>query len=209
MRVNAASLVAAIPMAAFVKADAFVAPSSTPLAPLAANRRDVGGSSLARVPLAAAGGSCDRRHGRTAAAAAAPWSATALGMSGGGGGGGEAVATEGTATIPDEIFNLVKSIIGAGVLSLPAGAFRRWLSSVAPLLMRALMYNLSPPSPLSFRSFFFDFVVRYCRIRKCAERPHPGHDHHHLHRGHLRLHLPAHRARLQDDRRDVLRRLLG
>ena len=123
MRVNAASLVAAIPMAAFVKADAFVAPSSTPLAPLASNRRDVGGSSLARVPLTAAGGSCDRRHGRTAAAAA-PWLATALGMSGGGGG-GEAVATEGTATIPDEIFNLVKSIIGAGVLSLPAGAFRR------------------------------------------------------------------------------------
>jgi len=120
MRVNAASLVAAIPMAAFVKADAFVAPSSTPLAPLAANRRDVGGSSLARVPLTAAGGSCDRRHGRTAAA---PWSATALGMSGGGGG-GEAVATDGTATIPDEIFNLVKSIIGAGVLSLPAGEFR-------------------------------------------------------------------------------------
>ena len=27
----------------------------------------------------------------------------------------------GTATIPNEIFNLVKSIIGAGVLSLPAG----------------------------------------------------------------------------------------
>jgi amino acid permease len=38
-----------------------------------------------------------------------------------GGGGGEAVSTEGTATIPDEIFNLVKSIVGAGVLSLPAG----------------------------------------------------------------------------------------
>ena len=27
----------------------------------------------------------------------------------------------GTATIPDEVFNLVKSIVGAGVLSLPAG----------------------------------------------------------------------------------------
>lgn len=27
----------------------------------------------------------------------------------------------GTATIPNEIFNLVKSIVGAGVLSLPAG----------------------------------------------------------------------------------------
>jgi amino acid permease len=28
---------------------------------------------------------------------------------------------EGTATIPNEVFNLVKSIVGAGVLSLPAG----------------------------------------------------------------------------------------
>ena len=117
MRINAASLVAAIPMAAFVKADAFVVPSSTPLAPPATNRRD--GGSLARVPPTVAGGSLDRRHRR----AAAPWSAAALGMSGGGG--GEAVATEGTATIPDEIFNLVKSIIGAGVLSLPAGASRQ------------------------------------------------------------------------------------
>ena len=31
----------------------------------------------------------------------------------------------GTATIPNEIFNLVKSIVGAGVLSLPAGEFCR------------------------------------------------------------------------------------
>lgn len=29
----------------------------------------------------------------------------------------------GTASIPNEIFNLVKSIVGAGVLSLPAGKF--------------------------------------------------------------------------------------
>eukprot|EP00978_Attheya_sp_CCMP212_P040959 scaffold229254_cov51-Attheya_sp.AAC.3 len=29
----------------------------------------------------------------------------------------------GTATIPNEIFNLVKGIVGAGVLSLPAGAY--------------------------------------------------------------------------------------
>lgn len=27
----------------------------------------------------------------------------------------------GTATIPNEVFNLIKSIVGAGVLSLPAG----------------------------------------------------------------------------------------
>jgi len=29
----------------------------------------------------------------------------------------------GTASIPNEVFNLVKSIVGAGVLSLPAGEF--------------------------------------------------------------------------------------
>ena len=29
----------------------------------------------------------------------------------------------GTATIPNEVFNLVKSIVGAGVLSLPAGNY--------------------------------------------------------------------------------------
>ena len=34
-----------------------------------------------------------------------------------------AVSTDGTATIPDEVFNLVKSIVGAGVLRLPAGEF--------------------------------------------------------------------------------------
>lgn len=36
--------------------------------------------------------------------------------------GGEQVGG-GTATIPNEIFNLVKNIVGAGVLSLPAGEF--------------------------------------------------------------------------------------
>lgn len=35
--------------------------------------------------------------------------------------GGGAQDDEGTATIPNEVFNLVKSIVGAGVLSLPAG----------------------------------------------------------------------------------------
>ena len=32
--------------------------------------------------------------------------------------------TGGTATIPDEVFNLVKNSVGAGVLSLPAGKWR-------------------------------------------------------------------------------------
>ena len=33
------------------------------------------------------------------------------------------ISGTGTASIPNEIFNLVKSIVGAGVLSLPAGKF--------------------------------------------------------------------------------------
>lgn len=36
-------------------------------------------------------------------------------------GGGSDKKSGGTATIPNEVFNLIKSIVGAGVLSLPAG----------------------------------------------------------------------------------------
>jgi hypothetical protein len=39
----------------------------------------------------------------------------------GGGSGVGATESGGTATIPNEVFNLIKSIVGAGVLSLPAG----------------------------------------------------------------------------------------
>ena len=42
--------------------------------------------------------------------------------------GGDSDATKskgtGTATIPTEVFNLIKSIVGAGVLSLPAGKYK-------------------------------------------------------------------------------------
>ena len=62
-----------------------------------------------------------RAGGDAAAAAPSPLN-VALAMSGGSGGGdGAAVAVEGTATISNEVFNLIKGIIGAGVLSLPAG----------------------------------------------------------------------------------------
>ena len=37
--------------------------------------------------------------------------------------GGGKSESGGTATIPNEVFNLVKSIVGAGVLSLPAGKY--------------------------------------------------------------------------------------
>ena len=106
MRVNAILLLAAIPMAAFVEADAFVSPSSSYGASLSAKRRH------AKMPVTAA----------TAAIATTKWSNTALEMSGGEGE-AAAVSTDGTATIPDEVFNLVKSIVGAGVLSLPAGKY--------------------------------------------------------------------------------------
>ena len=92
-------------MAAFVEAEAFVSPSPSSYGK-ARNH--------AKLPVTTAGRPLDAR--------AAPWSSSALEMSGGGGG-GEAVSSEGTATIPDEVFNLVKSIVGAGVLSLPAGEY--------------------------------------------------------------------------------------
>lgn len=48
----------------------------------------------------------------------------------------EAIGT-GSATIPNEVFNLVKSIVGVGVLSLPAGiaAFGTSKSALAPALL--------------------------------------------------------------------------
>lgn len=105
MKFYATLLLAAIHTAAFVEADAFV---STPAAAVPSR-----GQGYAKVPLTKARSSHQRGVAVT----------SALRMSGGGGG-GEAVSTEGTATIPDEVFNLVKSIVGAGVLSLPAGEYQ-------------------------------------------------------------------------------------
>lgn len=104
MKFYATLLLAAVHTAAFVEADAFISAS-----PAAVPSR---GQAYAKVPLTKASSS----HQRGVAAT------SALQMSGGGGG-GDTVSTEGTATISDEVFNLVKSIVGAGVLSLPAGEF--------------------------------------------------------------------------------------
>ena len=57
-----------------------------------------------------------RVEGALRMAAEPPGDAASGGTSGAGG--------TGTASIPNEVFNLVKSIVGAGVLSLPAGEFR-------------------------------------------------------------------------------------
>jgi len=114
MKFYATLLLAAVHTAAFVEADAFISAS-----PAKVPSR---GQSYAKVPLTKASSSS---HQKVALA-------SALHMSGGGGG-GEAVSTEGTATIPDEVFNLVKSIVGAGVLSLPAGEYQTKLHLQVPL----------------------------------------------------------------------------
>ena len=114
MKLYASLLLAAIPTAVFVEADAFVSPSPT----LTISHTRQGHAKMPLTPAGRLNESCSSNKQQVLGA---PWSKTALEMSGGGG--GEAVASEGTATIPDEIFNLVKSIVGAGVLSLPAGTF--------------------------------------------------------------------------------------
>lgn len=72
-------------------------------------------------------------------------------------GGGEASVGGGTATIPNEIFNLVKNIVGAGVLSLPAGvaAFGNAPSAVIPAtLLIATIGGLS--------AYCFSLIGRVC-----------------------------------------------
>mmetsp|Transcript_35814 Transcript_35814/g.106890 ORF Transcript_35814/g.106890 Transcript_35814/m.106890 type:complete len:534 (-) Transcript_35814:494-2095(-) len=84
-------------------------------------------------------------------------SADASTSDGGEGGDGEGVGG-GTATIPSEIFNLVKSIVGAGVLSLPAGiaAFGNSPTAVIPAAaLVALIGGLS--------AYTFSMIARVCK----------------------------------------------
>lgn len=77
---------------------------------------------------------------------------TATELSGGGSSGG------GTATIPSEVFNLVKSIVGAGVLSLPYGVavFGNSPSALIPAVaLIALMGALS--------AYTFGLIGRVCQ----------------------------------------------
>jgi amino acid permease len=84
---------------------------------------------------------------------------TAIQLSGGGGGGGAAEGSGvGTATIPNEVFNLVKSIVGAGVLSLPYGVavFGNAPSALIPAVtLIALMGALS--------AYTFGLIGRICQ----------------------------------------------
>jgi len=77
---------------------------------------------------------------------------------GGAGGGGGATSGGGTATIPNEVFNLIKSIVGAGVLSLPAGvvAFGNAPSAMIPAsVLITLMGVIS--------AYTFGLIGRVCR----------------------------------------------
>ena len=73
-------------------------------------------------------------------------------------GGGSAFDGGGTATIPNEIFNLVKSIVGSGVLSLPYGvaAFGNAPSALIPAVaIVSIMGGLS--------AYTFQLIARVCR----------------------------------------------
>mmetsp|Transcript_40319 Transcript_40319/g.59256 ORF Transcript_40319/g.59256 Transcript_40319/m.59256 type:complete len:488 (+) Transcript_40319:83-1546(+) len=81
-------------------------------------------------------------------------STTTLHMSGG----GEATnENEGTATIPNEVFNLVKSIVGAGVLSLPAGiaAFGNAPSALIPATILIAAIG-------AISAYTFSMIARVC-----------------------------------------------
>jgi len=66
---------------------------------------------------------------------------------------------EGTATISNEIFNLVKSIVGAGVLSLPAGiaAFGNAPSAVIPSAILILVIG-------AISAYGFSLIGRVCAV---------------------------------------------
>jgi amino acid permease len=70
---------------------------------------------------------------------------------------GGAQDDEGTATIPNEVFNLVKSIVGAGVLSLPAGiaAFGNAPSALLPATALITLIG-------GISAYTFSLIARVC-----------------------------------------------
>lgn len=145
MRISATLLLAALPVAAFVEADAFISPSSTYGNALAPPSKKHGRT---KMPLTSVSKNSPQRI--------AKWSNSALEMSGGD---GEAVSTDGTATIPDEVFNLVKSIVGAGVLSLPAGiaAFGNAPSALIPATILTTAIG-------AISAYTFMLIARVCKM---------------------------------------------
>eukprot|EP00578_Thalassiosira_sp_NH16_P011077 CAMPEP_0181106324 /NCGR_PEP_ID=MMETSP1071-20121207/16472_1 /TAXON_ID=35127 /ORGANISM="Thalassiosira sp., Strain NH16" /LENGTH=518 /DNA_ID=CAMNT_0023189725 /DNA_START=269 /DNA_END=1825 /DNA_ORIENTATION=- len=167
MRICAALLLAAIPVTVFVEADAFVPPSSSYYGNAPSAKR-FGNGKRATIPLtAAASASAGRREQQQRQRQQQQqrrrrmmesWSSTALEMSGGDET-AAAVSTEGTATIPDEIFNLVKSIVGAGVLSLPAGiaAFGNAPSALIPATILTIAIG-------AISAYTFMLIARVCKM---------------------------------------------
>lgn len=67
----------------------------------------------------------------------------------------------GTASIPSEVFNLIKSIVGAGVLSLPAGKEKNRVCLSSFVVHR--IFSDTDPFPL----------YRGCRLWKCTKCSYP------------------------------------
>jgi len=137
MKINAILILSATTVSSFVDADAFVIPSQHAFnSPIRSGKKT-------KTPLTAAG--CPPQLPKVS-----------LEMSGGG---SEAVNTEGTATIPDEIFNLVKSIVGAGVLSLPAGvaAFGNAPTALIPATLLTIITG-------GISAYTFMLIARVCKM---------------------------------------------
>mmetsp|Transcript_26348 Transcript_26348/g.47528 ORF Transcript_26348/g.47528 Transcript_26348/m.47528 type:complete len:481 (-) Transcript_26348:192-1634(-) len=99
-----------------------------------------------RHPVASSRPSAPRIAKNTAAAAAVELNGGDAGVSG-----------TGTASIPNEIFNLVKSLVGAGVLSLPAGiaAFGNAPSAILPATLLISIIG-------GFSAYGFSLIGRVC-----------------------------------------------
>eukprot|EP00546_Thalassionema_frauenfeldii_P011963 CAMPEP_0178913122 /NCGR_PEP_ID=MMETSP0786-20121207/10661_1 /TAXON_ID=186022 /ORGANISM="Thalassionema frauenfeldii, Strain CCMP 1798" /LENGTH=469 /DNA_ID=CAMNT_0020585817 /DNA_START=182 /DNA_END=1591 /DNA_ORIENTATION=- len=78
----------------------------------------------------------------------------------------KSISGGGTATIPNEIFNLVKSIVGSGVLGLPAGvaAYGNAPSAVLPAVAMIALIG-------SFSAYGFSLIGRVCSYTGAVSYP--------------------------------------
>lgn len=138
---------------------ALVAAATAPAAHALVSRPLWSGTTISPTPTIAASGIRARRTAASAATARPTGAAAgAAELSGGGSGGSGVSGGGGTATIPSEVFNLVKSIVGAGVLSLPYGVavFGNAPSALIPAVaLIALMGALS--------AYTFGLIGRVCQ----------------------------------------------
>ena len=110
----------------------------------------------------------------------------------------------GTATIPDEVFNLVKSIVGAGVLSLPAG---KLVEARATPQWPLLLYI-----PILLCAHTYIFALHFCQLMNNRNRSvwqrsvcsDPCNGPRCCYWRHICLHLHVDRSRLLHHWRDVV-----